>query len=84
LKNINEVLQTQNYARLRFGISADFAAGRQVDYVLGTWNEEETEKLSERIETFSKASLSFVLQESTIQCPHLTENNCEIVFSEED
>jgi len=60
LKNINEVLQTQNYARLRFGISADFAAGRQVDYVLGTWNEEEAEKLTERIETFSKAALSFV------------------------
>ena len=60
LKNINEVLQTQNYARLRFGISADFSAGRQVDYVLGVWNEEETEKLPERIETFAKASLSFV------------------------
>lgn len=60
LKNINEVLQTQNYARLRFGISADFTAGRQVDYVLGTWNEEESQKLTERIETFAKASLSFV------------------------
>lgn len=60
LKNINEVLQTQNYARLRFGISADFSAGRQVDYVLGTWNEEESEKLTERIETFAKASFSFV------------------------
>lgn len=60
LKNINEVLQTQNYARLRFGISADFSEGRQVDYVLGTWNEEENEKLQERIEKFSKACLSFV------------------------
>lgn len=60
LKNINEVLQTQNYARLRFGISADFSEGKQVDYVLGTWNEEETKKLPERIDTFSKACLSFV------------------------
>lgn len=60
LKNINEVLQTQNYARLRFGISADFSEGRQVDYVLGTWNEEENAALPERIEKFSKASLSFV------------------------
>ncbi len=60
LKNINEVLQTQNYARLRFGISADFSEGRQVDYVLGTWNEEENTALPERIEKFSKASLSFV------------------------
>ncbi|SDI89309.1 peptidyl-tRNA hydrolase, PTH1 family [Chryseobacterium taeanense] len=60
LKNINEVLQTQNYARLRFGISADFSEGRQVDYVLGTWNEEETAALQERIEKFAKAALSFV------------------------
>lgn len=60
LKNINEVLQTQNYARLRFGISADFSEGRQVYYVLGTWNEEENTALPERIEKFSKASLSFV------------------------
>ncbi|UOU99059.1 aminoacyl-tRNA hydrolase [Chryseobacterium daecheongense] len=60
LKNIQEVLQTQNYARLRFGISADFSEGRQVDYVLGTWNDEEKEKLQERIEKFSKACLSFV------------------------
>lgn len=60
LKNIQEVLQTQNYARLRFGISADFSEGRQVDYVLGTWSEEEKEKLQERIDKFSKACLSFV------------------------
>ncbi|MDR6159119.1 PTH1 family peptidyl-tRNA hydrolase [Chryseobacterium sp. SLBN-27] len=60
LKNINEVLQTQNYARLRFGISAAFSEGRQVDYVLGTWNEEESAALHERIEKFAKAGLSFV------------------------
>jgi len=60
LKSIHESLQTQNYARLRFGISAEFSEGRQVDYVLGIWNEEETEKLNERIEKFSKACLSFV------------------------
>jgi len=60
LKSIHESLQTQNYARLRFGISAEFSVGKQVDYVLGTWNEQETEKLDERIEKFSKACLSFV------------------------
>lgn len=60
LKNIQEVLQTQDYARLRFGISAEFSEGKQVDYVLGKWSEEEKEKLAERIETFAKASLSFV------------------------
>ena len=60
LKSIQEVLQTQDYARLRFGISAEFSEGRQVDYVLGKWSEEEKEKLAERIETFAKACLSFV------------------------
>ena len=60
LKNINEMLQTQNYSRLRFGISADFSEGKQVDYVLGIWNEEESEKLPERIEKFTKAALSYV------------------------
>jgi len=60
LKNIQAVLQTQNYARLRFGISAEFSEGKQVDYVLGTWNEEERKKLDERISQFSKACLSFV------------------------
>ncbi|MDR2206298.1 MAG: aminoacyl-tRNA hydrolase [Flavobacteriaceae bacterium] len=60
LKNIGQVLETQNYARLRFGISADFSEGKQIDYVLGKWTLEETEKLPERIEQFSKAALSFV------------------------
>ena len=60
LKSIQEHLETQNYARLRFGISAEFSEGRQVDYVLGKWSEEEKEKLPERIEKFSKACLSFV------------------------
>jgi len=60
LKSIQAQLNTQNYTRLRFGISADFAEGRQADYVLGQWNQEEKEKLSERIEKFSQAALSFV------------------------
>lgn len=60
LKNIQQMLQTQNYARLRFGISAEFSKGHQVDYVLGEWNEDELKTLSERIDLFSDAALSFV------------------------
>lgn len=60
LKSIQEELQTQQYPRLRFGISADFTEGRQVDYVLGTWDTTENEQLPERIEMFSRAILSFV------------------------
>ena len=35
LKSITEVLSTDNYARLRFGVGNDFSRGGQVDYVLG-------------------------------------------------
>lgn len=49
LKNINELLQTQNYPRLRFGIGNNYPKGRQVDFVLGHWNEEEQTKLPDLI-----------------------------------
>ena len=48
LKNIQEILGHNNYARLRFGIGNDFAKGRQVEYVLGKWTEEQTAALPER------------------------------------
>lgn len=60
LKSIQEELQTQNYPRLRFGISADFPEGKQAQYVLGKWSEEENQKLEERIEVFSKAVLQYI------------------------
>lgn len=59
LKNINEVLNTTKYARFRFGISAEFGKGGQVDYVLGEWSAEENEKLGERIKKAGQAVVSF-------------------------
>jgi PTH1 family peptidyl-tRNA hydrolase len=50
LKNIQEVLTTSEYARLRFGVGNEFQKGRQVDYVLGKWNSEEEKILIPRIE----------------------------------
>jgi peptidyl-tRNA hydrolase, PTH1 family len=41
LKSLNEVLQTETYARLRVGIGGDFEKGKQVEYVLGTWTPDE-------------------------------------------
>jgi peptidyl-tRNA hydrolase, PTH1 family len=38
LKSIAEVLQTEKYARLRYGVGNDFPRGMQVDYVLGRWD----------------------------------------------
>ncbi len=49
LKSIDETLQTNNYARLRFGIASNFPKGGQVDYVLGNWTTEEEIKLNEYI-----------------------------------
>lgn len=45
LRNINEVLGSNEYARLRFGIGDNFHKGYQVDYVLGKWNREEDQAL---------------------------------------
>lgn len=61
LTNINEVLQTQNYARLRFGIGSEYSKGRQVDHVLGIWDDDEQDQLQERIDLFTKAVPSFAL-----------------------
>lgn len=49
LKDIQVVMNTPKYARLRFGVGGDFPKGGQVSYVLGTWTAEEMETLTERI-----------------------------------
>lgn len=59
LKSIQEQLNTTKYPRFRFGISADFSKGRQVNYVLGKWNEEEMQKMPERIEKSIEIIKSF-------------------------
>ena len=59
LKNINEMLGTQDYCRLRFGIGGDFPRGMQVDYVLGHWTEEERQALPERIDVAGEIIRSF-------------------------
>lgn len=59
LKNINLVLNTQNYARFRFGISDEFKKGKQVDYVLGEWDDTEKTALPERLEVASEIIKSF-------------------------
>lgn len=62
LKNINALLGTTAYARLRFGIGNDFQKGGQIDYVLGKWEEEENEKLPVLLKRGGEIITSFVLQ----------------------
>jgi peptidyl-tRNA hydrolase, PTH1 family len=45
LKDIDLVLGNNHYARLRIGISDNFAKGRQADYVLGKWTADEHKQL---------------------------------------
>ncbi|WP_343692349.1 aminoacyl-tRNA hydrolase [Chitinophaga sp.] len=64
LKNINELLGTNQYPRLRFGIGNNYPKGRQVDFVLGKWPKDELpivqwklEKCVEIIEGFVSIGL---------------------------
>ena len=65
LKDIQAVLSTTEYPKLRFGIGNTFPKGRQVDFVLGKWTPEEAplvklkiEKSVEVIESFSTIGIN--------------------------
>ena len=51
----------QNYARLRMGIGNDFPQGRQIDWVLGRYSQEELDQLQPAIEKALEIIRSFVL-----------------------
>ena len=59
LKDIQAVLKTVDYTRLRFGVGNDFTKGRQADYVLGEWSKDEQLALPERIQTATEFIKSF-------------------------
>lgn len=59
LKDIQEKLNTDQYARFRFGVGANFSKGKQADFVLGEWSKEETSKLIERLPMAANVVLSF-------------------------
>lgn len=59
LKNISQVLGTQDFARLRFGIGDNFRRGQQIDYVLGEWNKEENAELPALIDDSIEIIKSF-------------------------
>lgn len=61
LKDIEAQLATSKYHRYRFGVGSEFSKGRQVDYVLGEWDEDEQTKLLERLEKSIEIIKSFVL-----------------------
>lgn len=60
LKNIQDVLGTTAYARLRFGIGNDYPKGHQVNYVLSKWTEEQQDQIPSLIQKCSEIVKSFV------------------------
>ena len=61
LKSINDCLGTTKYARLRFGIGNEFVRGKQIDYVLGEWREEEMKYMGKLLDCCKEIISSFVL-----------------------
>ncbi|MBT8310789.1 MAG: aminoacyl-tRNA hydrolase, partial [Flavobacteriaceae bacterium] len=59
LKDLQDKLNTSVYNRFRFGISDDFSKGRQVDYVLGEWSNDEEASLPERLDKSIEIIKSF-------------------------
>ena len=60
LKSIQETLGSDAYPRLRIGIGNSFSKGKQVNYVLGKWSEDEKAELSRILEKASEVIKTFV------------------------
>jgi len=70
LRDIQHILNTTEYPKLRFGIGNQFPKGMQVDFVLGKWFPEEKEviavkidKCVEVIEQFAVAGIARVMND---------------------
>ena len=61
LKNIQLMLGTDKYPKLRFGIGNDYPKGMQAEFVLGKWNAEEKELVWKKIEKCVEVIESFAL-----------------------
>ena len=61
LGNIIQVLCSQQFSRLRFGIGNDFPMGAQIKFVLDPFNDEEQKILDERIPVAVEAVKNFCL-----------------------
>lgn len=62
LKNIAQMIGTQAYPRLRFGIGNDFSRGTQIDFVLSDFTPEQRQELPAKIEVAVNAIKCFVLE----------------------
>lgn len=61
LKDIHMILGTDAYPKLRFGIGNNYPKGRQVDFVLGKWQETEMPVVNQKIDACVELIEQFVL-----------------------
>ncbi|MCR4920908.1 MAG: aminoacyl-tRNA hydrolase [Bacteroidaceae bacterium] len=61
LRHIAQVLGTQGYNRLRFGIGNDFPRGAQVNFVLSPFMPEEEQVVNDKVPTACEAIKAFAL-----------------------
>jgi PTH1 family peptidyl-tRNA hydrolase len=59
LKDIQNILGTDEYPKLRFGIGNHYPKGKQVDFVLSHWLPEEAPVIKDKIEKSIEAIESF-------------------------
>ncbi len=59
LKHIEQTLGHNNYPRLRFGVGDAFHKGKQVDYVLSKFSEDESIELQSLIEKAADSAIAF-------------------------
>ncbi len=62
LGHIQQVLCSENYARVRFGIGNSYARGAQINFVLGQWTDEEEKLMPGRLEIIKGIIPCFCLQ----------------------
>jgi PTH1 family peptidyl-tRNA hydrolase len=60
LKNIEDLLLTNAYPRLRFGIGNDYPKGKQIDFVLGKWSVTELPVVKRKIEVSVELIETFI------------------------
>ena len=70
LRDIDQMLGGNKYARLRIGIGDDYHKGQQVNYVLGKWSDKEAEELpnilkyaANTCKSFGTIGLSFTMNQ---------------------
>ena len=61
LKHIAQMLGTEQYNRLKFGIGNEFPRGGQVDFVLGRFCPEDEQKVNEKVPVACDAIKAFAL-----------------------